>query len=297
MSSIVNKLIHPHQTKPTEATNQTSATTSASTTTSPTKTSSTMSLPLANKVALITGGSKGIGAATAIALSKLGASIAINYSSDSATAESLINKSLGGPSRALAVKADASTLPGIQSLVAAVVERFKKIDILIPNAGILPMKTISSTSEADFDKAYNLNVKGPFFLVQTALPHMPKDNTPGSPRSSIVFISTTQCTASSVTPPYTLYCSTKGAIEQLTRCVSKDLVGQGINVNAVAPGPTGTELFYEGKSEKVLEMIRGMNPQGRIGEPGEVAEAIAMLCTSASRWVSGQVVRVNGGAA
>lgn len=96
-------------------------------------------------------------------------------------------------------------------------------------------------------------------------------------------------------PGYLLYNSTKGAIEQMTRVMNKDLGRKGIFVNAVAPGPTGTELFYQGKSEELLKTIASWNPQGRIGEPEEVAEVIAFLATSS--WVSGQVVRVNGGMA
>jgi 3-oxoacyl-[acyl-carrier protein] reductase len=257
----------------------------------------TAPLPLQDKVALITGGSKGIGAATAIALSRLGCLIAINYSRDASAAETLINKSLGGPDRAIAIQADASTLPGIKKLIDAVVARFSKIDILIPNAGLLSMKTISSTTEADFDAAYNLNVKGPFFLVQTALPHMPTAPDASEAQSTIIFLSTTQNHASTVSPPYTLYCSTKGAIEQLARTVSKDLAPKGINVNCVAPGPTGTDLFFEGKNEQVLKTIAGLNPKNRIGTPEEVAEAVAMLCGKGGRWITGQVVRVNGGQA
>lgn len=250
-----------------------------------------MSLPLTGKVALITGGSKGIGKATAIALHKLGASVAINYGRDSAAAQALV-KELGGDSRAHAIQADAGTVAGVSSLVSQTVAHFKKIDILIPNAGILPMKTISTTTEEDFDRTFNLNVKGPFFLVQNAIPHMP---TGGG--SAIVFISTTQCTASTVSPPYTLYCSTKGAIEQLTRTVAKDLAAKDINVNAVAPGPTGTDLFFEGKSEQILKTISSLNPRNRIGTPEEVADAIAYLAGPGARWVTGQVIRANGGAA
>lgn len=113
--------------------------------------------------------------------------------------------------------------------------------------------------------------------------------------SHIIFLSTTLTTASTVSPPYLLYNATKGAIEQMTRVLSKDLGKNGILVNAVAPGPTGTELFYKGKSEQMLKMIAGFNPQGRIGTPDEVAHTIAYLATAP--WVSGQIVRVNGGMA
>ena len=115
--------------------------------------------------------------------------------------------------------------------------------------------------------------------------------------SHVVLISTTQCTASTVTPPYLLYNTTKGAIEQMTRVMSKDLATKGICVNAVAPGPTGTELFYKGKPEQMLKMIAGFSPMGRIGTPEEIAEAIVWLSGGQSRWVTGQVLRANGGLA
>lgn len=98
-----------------------------------------------------------------------------------------------------------------------------------------------------------------------------------------------------VSPPYLLYNSTKGAIEQMTRVLAKDLASKGINVNAVAPGPTATELFLKGKPEPVLKAISGNIPFGRLGEPDEIASTVAFLCSSASKWVTGQVIRVNGG--
>ncbi|KAL6246670.1 hypothetical protein RBB50_005977 [Rhinocladiella similis] len=248
-----------------------------------------MSTPvLSGKVALITGGSKGIGACVATSLSQLGAKVVINYGRDKSAADSTVSK-LGGPDNALAVQADAGSITGIESLVKATVDKFGKIDILIPNAGVMQMKTVSTTTEADFDHSFNLNVKGPYFLVQKAIPHMSRG-------SSIVLISTTQSAASTVTPPYTLYCATKGAVEQMGRTMSKDLQAtKGINVNVVSPGPTGTDLFYQGKSEQMLKMIASLNPNNRIGMPEEVADAIVFLCRPEARWITGQNIRVNGG--
>ncbi len=248
-----------------------------------------MSQPLSGKVALITGGSKGIGKATSQALHKLGAKIVVNYGRDSAAADAFV-KELGGESQAVAIQADAGSISGVEKLVDEAVSKYGKLDIVIPNAGVLAMKTVSATTEADFDHSFNLNVKGPYFLVQKAIPHL-------SPGSSIVLISTTQCGASTVSPPYTLYNATKGAIEQMTRTISKDLSAKEINVNCVSPGPTGTELFLQGKDEKMLNMIASLNPHNRIGKPEEVADAIAFLCTPAARWITGQNLRVNGGQA
>ena len=125
--------------------------------------------PLTGKVALITGGSKGIGRATALALAKQGAQVVINYSSGSSAADELVKEI--GSDRALAVKADAARISGIEMLVEQTVKRFGKIDILIPNAAVLPMKDLASTTEEDFDGAYSLNVKGPYFLVQVGIRH------------------------------------------------------------------------------------------------------------------------------
>lgn len=126
-----------------------------------------MSAPLSGKVALITGGSKGIGAATALELASQGAKVVINYSSDQAPADELVEKI--GKDNALAIKADAGNINAIEGLVKQTIERFGKIDILIPNAGILPMKDVESTTEEDFDRTMNVNVKGPYFLVQVPL--------------------------------------------------------------------------------------------------------------------------------
>jgi 3-oxoacyl-[acyl-carrier protein] reductase len=115
--------------------------------------------------------------------------------------------------------------------------------------------------------------------------------------SRIILFSTTLCAASTVTPNYLAYVSSKGAIEQMTRVMSKDLARKGIMVNCVAPGPTGTELFFHGKSEQVLKMIAGFNPQGRIGQPEEIAGVVAFLSGENSSWVTGQTIRVNGGMA
>ena len=245
-----------------------------------------MSINLAGKVALVTGGSKGIGAATCRALTKAGASVVVNYSSDSSAADSLVNEI--GSKKALAVKADASSVEGAEKMVKATMDRFGQLDIVIANAGILPMKTVEDTTEKDFDSTFALNVKGPYFLVQKAAPVMKEG-------SRIVLLSTSVNHTSTVTPNYLLYCATKGAIEQMTRVLSKDLARRHISVNAIAPGPTATDLFLKGKSEQLLNTIANFSPHNRIGQPDEIADAITFMSSDAARWISGQVVGVNGG--
>lgn len=245
-------------------------------------------MSLAGKVALITGASKGIGKATALRLARDGARVVINYSSDAGAAEEVVKQI--GTDKAAAIKADASNVAEIDAMVQQTVKAFGKIDILIPCAGLLPMSPLEATSEELFDKIFALNVKGPYFLAQKAVPHMPSG-------SHIVLISTTLTAASTVMPPYLPYLATKGAIEQMVRVMSKDLGRKGICVNAVSPGPTGTELFLRNQNEQTIKMLSSMNPVGRIGEPEEVADGIAFLCGNDSRWVLGQNLRINGGMA
>ncbi|KAL8850029.1 MAG: hypothetical protein Q9221_005046 [Calogaya cf. arnoldii] len=243
--------------------------------------------PLNGKVALITGASKGIGKATALRLAKDGASVVIGYSSDAGSADGLV-KTIGAD-RALAVKADVSSLVEMEKLVKQAVDQFGKIDILIPNAGTAPMKDLEQTTEEGFDYTMAVNVKGPYFLCQKAVPHM-------APGSHIVLLSTSLCINSGITPNYLLYVTSKGAVEQMTRVMAKDVARKGITVNAIAPGPTGTDLFYKGKSQQLIDMIAGFSPFKRLGETEEIADSIALLCGSDSRWISGQILRVNGAA-
>jgi len=260
-----------------------------------------MSAPAQNlqgKVAIITGGSKGIGAATTLQLAAQGANVIFTYSSDASAADALAEKvnnlypaiSPSTQPRVTAFKGDAAAIGDLKALVAKTIEVYGGIDILILNAAVLPMHDLEHTSELSFDSTMALNVKGPYFLTQLVAPHL-------KPGSHVIFLSTSLAVSSTVTPAYLLYLTTKGAIEQMVRVISKDLARKGISVNAVAPGPTGTELFYKDKPDAVLNMLKGFIPMGRLGTPEEIAQVITWLAGDSSSWISGQIIRANGGMA
>jgi len=243
---------------------------------------------LTGKIALVTGASRGIGKAIALKLANDGAQVVVNYAGNAAAAAEVVKQI--GAEQAVAIKANAGSVSEITTLIDTTVQKFGKLDILVACAGIMPLNELEKVTEEEFDNIFNLNVKGPLFLAQKATPHM-------APGSRIILFSTTLCAASTVTPNYLAYVSSKGAIEQMTRVLSKDLARKGIMVNCIAPGPTATELFMHGKSEQVLKMIAGFNPQGRIGTPEEVANATAFFAGDGATWVTGQTLRVNGGMA
>ncbi|ORY55933.1 uncharacterized protein BCR38DRAFT_451902 [Pseudomassariella vexata] len=245
-------------------------------------------MSLQDKVVLITGGSKGIGRAIALRVASAGAKIVINYSRDRSAADSLASE-IGSTDRVLAVQADVSKIPEIEKLVDAAVAKFGKIDVLVPNAGTMPLQPLAAITEDLFDRTYALNVKGPLFLAQKCIPHMLKGG-------RIIFISTGIARSSALPGVYMLYASTKGDVEQMTRGLAKEMGAKGITVNCVAPGPTATDLFMEGKSEAMIKGIEAQSPFGRLADPGDIAGVVAFVAGEEAGWVSGQVIGANGAA-
>ncbi|KAL0631888.1 hypothetical protein Q9L58_009240 [Maublancomyces gigas] len=247
-----------------------------------------MSYPLTGKIALVTGASKGIGKSVAENLIAQGATVVINYSRDPAPADALVAKF--GADRSFAIKADVSIVSESQRLVSETIAKYGKIDILVLNAGVLPNKDLAGTTEEDFDRSFGVNVKGPYFITQAAAPHIPEGG-------KVIFFSTSLTAVSMLMPSYLLYIATKGAIEQMTRALAKDLGRRGITVNCISPGPTGTDLFYQGKPDALIKTIASWNPMNRIGSPEEIAKVVGFLAGPESDWVNGQNLRANGGMA
>ncbi|KJJ40377.1 3-ketoacyl-ACP reductase [Bacillus subtilis] len=238
------------------------------------------------KTAIVTGASRGIGRAVAEQLADLGIKVAVNYSSSPEKAEEVVEgiKKKGG--EAVAIQADLSRVAGVESLFAKTIEAFGKVDILINNAGVNIYQPIENVTEEDFDKQFNLNVKGTFFACQQAMKYMEE-------KGRIINFSTS--VVGQMFPTYSVYAGTKGAVEQFTRQLAKELAVKQITINAVAPGPVNTELFTVGKTEQQIEGLKKTIALGRIGEPEDIANVIEFLVSEKSQWITGQTIRVNGG--
>jgi 3-oxoacyl-[acyl-carrier protein] reductase len=241
---------------------------------------------LAGKVALVTGASRGMGQKIAEELARNEAKVVVNYASSPGKAEEVVNGIKQNGGEALAIQADISRLAELELLFQKTLEAYGQVDILINNAGIMITKPIVSMTEEDFDKQFVVNVKGTYFACQLAAKHM-NDN------GRIINFSTS--VTGQMFPTYSAYAGTKGAVEQITRQLAKELGPKGITINAVAPGPVNTELFTAGKSEEQIKAVGNMNSFGRLGEPEDISKVVLFLASQESQWVTGQTIRVNGG--
>ncbi|KAI0364730.1 NAD-P-binding protein [Pilatotrama ljubarskyi] len=244
---------------------------------------------LAGKVAIVTGSSRSIGAAIATQLASSGANVVINYVSNTSSAQAVadnINKQ--GAGKAIIVKADAGSVADNQKLVEETLRQFGRLDIVVLNAGIMELKKLPDVTEESYNRHFDTNVKGPLFLAQAAAPHL-------SPGGRIICFSTSLTRASGVSPEYLVYASTKGAVEQLSRILAKELGPRGITVNTIAPGPIDTDMFRNGKSEQQINFVAGLHPQKRLGTAEEVSNVVAFLASPEASWVNGQTLMVNGG--
>jgi 3-oxoacyl-[acyl-carrier protein] reductase len=243
---------------------------------------------LTNKVAIITGSSRGIGRAIATRLAKEDATVVINYSHSADKAETAVKEIEQQGGKAIAFQADVSKIADIASLFDETIAQLGKVDILINCAGVVVYKPIVEVTEADFDKIFAINVKGTYFACQQAALRM-------ADGGRIINISST--TTAMMLPTYSAYVATKGAVEQVSRVLAKEVGDRGITVNIVSPGPTDTPLFRQGKTEQQIERFASMAALGRLGQVEDIADAVAFLCSDDARWITGQNIRVNGGLA
>jgi 3-oxoacyl-[acyl-carrier protein] reductase len=244
---------------------------------------------LSNKVAIVTGASKGIGAGIATALGAAGARVAVNYSSDREGAERVAQAITGNGGQAIAVGADVSQAADVARLFNEVDSAFGRLDVLVNNAGVFRFAAFAEITEQSFHLHYNINVLGVILTVQEAIKRF------GAGGGSILNLSS--IVGSHPVPGALLYASTKGAIETLTRGLALELAPRKIRVNAIAPGHTETEGnaaagTFEGGAGAVLA---GKTPLGRLGRVSDIAPLAVFLASDESAWITGEVIRAAGG--
>ena len=240
------------------------------------------------QVAIVTGAARGIGAAIALRLGRDGYAVVVNYAGRADEAATVVNAICEAGGQAVAVQADVADPAAVRHLFDVAVAQFGGVDVLVNNAGIMPpsLPTLADTDDKTFDALFAVNVKGSFNTMREAATRLRKGGRIVNFSSSVIGLAM---------PGYAVYAATKSAIETMTNILAKELRGKGITVNAVAPGPTATALFLDGKSPEQIERLAKAAPLERLGQPEDIANTVALLAGPDAAWINGQVVRANGG--
>jgi 3-oxoacyl-[acyl-carrier protein] reductase len=244
---------------------------------------------LKNRVALVTGASKGIGAGIAKELAKAGAAVVVNYATDRDGAEAVVKQIADG--RAVAIQADVSKPGDVQRLLAELGETFGSLNIVVNNAGVYRPMPLTELTEAEFHREFNTNVLGPLLVIRESLKYF------GPNGGSVINIGSA---ASRMCPPgYSIYAASKGALDAITGVLAKELAPRSIRVNSVNPGATLSEGttsagLYGAGSEFERQLV-AMTPLGRIGTPADIAKIVAFLASEDSGWLTGEVILASGG--
>ncbi len=240
------------------------------------------------KVALVTGASRGIGAAIAQRLAEDGFAVIVNYASSPAAADALVAQLAQRGLQAAAVQADVSNADEVCRLFDSAERIFGSVDVLVNNAGSLKVLPLAETTDQAFEQAFALNVRGSFNTLREAAQRMRNGGRIINLSSSVLAMNL---------PGYAIYSGTKAAVEAIGRVFAKELRGRDITVNAVAPGPIATDLFLNGKSDEQIAQFARMPPLDRLGQPDDVARVVAFLAGPDAGWINGQTLRANGGLA
>jgi 3-oxoacyl-[acyl-carrier protein] reductase len=239
-----------------------------------------------SKVAIVTGASRGIGAAVASRLAHDGFRVVINYAGEAKAAEDLASAIVAEGGRAVASQADVSDSAAVRALFARAEDTFGGVDVLVNNAGIMQLAALAEVDDAFFDRHIAVNLKGTFNGLREAARRLRTGGRIINFSSSVVGL---------YQPTYAVYAATKAAVEAMTHVLSKELRGRNITVNAIAPGPTATDLFLKGKAQDAIDRLAKLAPLERLGEPRDIASVVSFLAGPDGAWVNGQVLRANGG--
>jgi 3-oxoacyl-[acyl-carrier protein] reductase len=239
-----------------------------------------------DKVVIVTGGSRGLGRASAERLGRDGYAVVVNYTRNAAAAEAASATIEAGGGRAIAVRGDVGDPDQVAGLFDAAEQHFGGVDAVVSAAGKTTLAPLADFEIAAMDDLFRTNVRGTYIVAQQAARRL-------RPGGSIVNFSAS--VINRPLPGYTVYAGSKGAVEAMTFTLAHELRGRDVTVNAVAPGATATEVFLEGKTEQQLELIANASPLQRLATPADIAEVVAFLVSPAGHWINGQVIRANGG--
>ncbi|MFR9799935.1 SDR family oxidoreductase [Streptomyces sp. MS06] len=240
------------------------------------------------RVAVVTGGSRGIGRETVGRLAADGFAVVIGYSGNRDSAEAAVKQVTGMGGRAVAVQADVADEQQAATLFTAAESEFGGVDVVVHAAGRIHLAPVADLDLAELDALHRTNVRGTFVIAQQAARRIRDGGAVVTFSTSVVGLAF---------PGYGAYSASKGAVEALTLILARELRGRNVTVNAVAPGPTATDLFLEGKDEETIARLAAQPPLERLGTPADIAGVVAFLASPAGHWVNGQVIRANGGIA
>jgi len=241
-----------------------------------------------SKVAIVTGASRGIGRAIALRLAQDNIAVVVNYAHRASDAEEVVQAIEAAGGRAIALQGDVANASDCARLFDATEAEYGGVDIVINNAGVIQPGTtmLADTDDALYERIFAINTRGTFNMLRLAATRMRANGRIVNFSSSVIGLAL---------PGYAIYAGSKAAVETFTNIFAKELRGKGISVTAVAPGPTATDLFMEGKTTELVERLGKMAPLERLGTPDDIADTVAFLVGPQGAWVNGQTLRVNGG--
>ncbi|WP_077796767.1 SDR family oxidoreductase [Streptomyces sp. JHA26] len=238
------------------------------------------------RVAVVTGGSRGIGRAVARKLAEDGLAVVVNYARDAAAADETVAAITAAGGRAIAVQADVAEEKEVAALFDRAEEEYGGVDLVVNAAGRMTLSPIADLDLAALDAMHRTNIRGTFVVAQQAARRL---------RAGGSFVGFSTSVVGAQFPTYGGYAASKGAVEAMTMILARELRGRDITVNTVAPGPTATDLFLDGKTPEQVERLAKTPPLERLGTPEDIAAVVAFLGSPAGHWVNGQILRANGG--
>ncbi|AJR26984.1 MULTISPECIES: SDR family oxidoreductase [unclassified Sphingobium] len=238
------------------------------------------------RIAIVTGASRGIGAAIARRLAADGLRVIVNYASGAQDAEQLVGAIEAAGGKATPAQADISDAAAVARMFDSTQAAFGGVDIVVNNAGIMRLASVAQSDDALFDAQVAINLKGSFNMMREAARRLRQGGRIINLSSSVVGLYQAR---------YAVYAATKAGVEAMTHVMAKELRGRNITVNAVAPGPTATDLFLDGKPQDAIDALASLSPLERLGQPEDIAASVAFLAGPDGGWINGQVLRANGG--